>query len=91
MSKGFTRQIISQADLAPIASTQIQTAPAASVEPVPAPEPGKRGRPHREVKALTFNLRLPADIVEEIDRRRGDLISRNAWISLAVADKLKHE
>ena len=48
-----------------------------------------RGRPKNETVMTIINLRLPADIINEIDEDRGDLYSRNAWISQAIADKLK--
>jgi len=38
---------------------------------------------------VTFNLRLPAEVVAAIDQDRGHLFSRNAWIAEAVGAKLK--
>jgi hypothetical protein len=50
---------------------------------------GDRGRPRSTVKMTTFNLRLPADVVASIDTDRGHLYSRNAWIAMAIGEKLK--
>lgn len=48
------------------------------------------GRPRSAVQMVTFNLRLPAEVVAAIDQDRGHLFSRNAWIAEAVGAKLKN-
>lgn len=94
MSKGFKRQIVTKEALADITSQQLATVQAIPTEaPPPRAEPAgeehPRGRPRKTVKMMTFNCRLPADVVAAIDADCKDLISRNAWIALAVGAKLK--
>lgn len=45
-------------------------------------------------KELVFNLRIPFDMVEEIDADRksqGGFVSRNTWILQAIMEKIKRE
>lgn len=93
--KTFKRTIVTKDQLADITSQQIQTAPPAAAEPAiteTAPvDAGKRGRPRRDVPIVTFNMRLPADVVDAIDAARGGLVSRNGWVAMAIGEKLKRE
>jgi hypothetical protein len=69
-----------------------QAAIPARIETPAPPAAAQRGRPpRREEPPVTMNLRLPADLVAAIDTLRGGLVSRNAWIAMAVAEKLKRE
>ncbi len=91
MSKGFKRQIVTKEALADITSQQLATTPVTPPAPKAEPLEGEhpRGRPRKTIKMVTFNCRLPVDVVAEIDADCKGLISRNAWIALAVRDKLK--
>lgn len=99
MAKTFKRPVVTREALDHITSQQLQTVPPAAPAPSggPSPRPAEtppeterpRGRPRRTVDMVTFNLRLPADVVAQIDRVRGGLVSRNGWIGLAIGEKLK--